>query len=434
MRKRLNCVTSFDARQFPRDMHMEKMTIKYRLSGKAMPPRPITMKLPGWAGSPELRMENGSQPQPWHCKPFTDASTYGLELIYQYETECQVINDSGVARIEWDYMKEPGGIVAPTEFSFTVPRPPKFYSFATSIDIQAPPGYVMRVEPHPRFYTDADNPPCAIGGHLPSWWPKNAFVVFKVPPLGHRHVFRKGEPYAQVIFVPEAVEYDLQHMSADEEATRRELDDRISKAKEQISKNVWHNPGGAEFSDHFKVLTRAYVRGGVEAVAQTINEGVREYQSFFPPGKTSAEYLQLADQLVVAGKFNEAKALYFHVRDKDITNAHANGGLGVVAASLGLNDLSIQMLSQAITYAPNVPAYHANMGETLRRMGRLSEAEAAFRAAVRLSPNDPRLLAALGFLLAQQNRNDEARQYLQSALAIDPSFAPAKSALERMGP
>src|SRR5437764_12426711 len=88
--------------------YMDKLTIKYRLSGKALPPRRITMKLPGWGGSPELRMENGSQPQPWHCKPFTDASTYGLELLYQYETECQIINESGTPRIEWDYMKEPG--------------------------------------------------------------------------------------------------------------------------------------------------------------------------------------------------------------------------------------------------------------------------------------------------------------------------------------
>ena len=190
---RLNCHASWLRRFSRRQTQMEKMTIKYRLSGKALPPRPITMKLPGWAGSANLRMENGSQPQPWHCKPFTDASTYGLELIYQYETECHIINDSGTSRIQWDFMKEPGGIVAPTEFSFTVPRPPRFFSFATSIDIQAPPGYVTRVEPHPRFYTDdTDTVPCAIGGHLPGWWPKNAFVVFKVPPRGHRAIFRKG--------------------------------------------------------------------------------------------------------------------------------------------------------------------------------------------------------------------------------------------------
>jgi hypothetical protein len=413
---------------------MEKLAIKYRLSGKALPPRRITMKLPGWAGSPELRMENGSQPQPWHCKPFTDASTYGLELLYQYETECHVINDAGTPRIEWDYMKEPGGIVAPTEFSFTVPKPPKFYSFATSIDIQAPPGYVVRVEPHPRFYTDESNSaPGSINGHLPSWWPKNAFVVFKVPPPGHRHMFRKGEPYAQVIFVPETVEYDLQRMTPQEEAARRDLDDRIFKAKEQIANNVWHNPGGAEFSDHYKVLGRAHARGGIEAVEQVVDKAVDELRKVFPEGKTAEQYLELADQLVQQGKYNEAKTLYFHVRDRDVTNPHANSGLGVVAAALGLNELSLQMLRQALAVAPNVPGYHANTAETLRRMGRLSEAEAELRAALALSPRDPRLLAILGHMLVQQNRHPEARTLLQAALAIDPNLAAAKSALQQLG-
>ena len=41
-----------------------------------------------------------------------------------------------------------------SEFGFTEPRLPQFYTFATSIDIQAPPGYVLQIQPHPRFFTD----------------------------------------------------------------------------------------------------------------------------------------------------------------------------------------------------------------------------------------------------------------------------------------
>jgi len=45
----------------------EKLQIKYRTAHKALPPQPIRLKVPGWAGAPEITMDNGSEPQPWHC-------------------------------------------------------------------------------------------------------------------------------------------------------------------------------------------------------------------------------------------------------------------------------------------------------------------------------------------------------------------------------
>src|SRR5437899_375773 len=85
---------------------MDKLKVKYATYSKAMPPQPIRLKTPGWAGNPD-KMEDGSPGQPWHCLPFVEASTYGLELIYQFDTECQIINDNGLVRIDWDFAKEP---------------------------------------------------------------------------------------------------------------------------------------------------------------------------------------------------------------------------------------------------------------------------------------------------------------------------------------
>jgi tetratricopeptide (TPR) repeat protein len=84
---------------------MEKLQIKYRTYTKAQPPRPIRMKVPGWGGSPE-KMEDGSELQPWHCLPFTEGSTYGLELVYEYDNECHVVNDNGLVYFEWDFARE----------------------------------------------------------------------------------------------------------------------------------------------------------------------------------------------------------------------------------------------------------------------------------------------------------------------------------------
>ncbi len=124
------------------------LDIFYRTEGKALPPRPIKVILPGWGGSAAKKMKHGSDPQPWHCRPMVQAATCGFELVYQYEVECHVINDNGKLRIEWDYAREPGGVLGIDEFGFTEPSPPQFYTFATSVDIQAPPGYVLQTQPH----------------------------------------------------------------------------------------------------------------------------------------------------------------------------------------------------------------------------------------------------------------------------------------------
>ena len=63
---------------------MKKIEIKYRTWGRGLPPRPIKLDIPGWAGQP-YKMQNDSIPQPWHCLPFISASIYGLELIWNFE-------------------------------------------------------------------------------------------------------------------------------------------------------------------------------------------------------------------------------------------------------------------------------------------------------------------------------------------------------------
>ena len=51
------------------------------------------------------------------------------------------------------------------------------------------------------------------------------FLVFKSPPEGGAHIFRAGEPFAQVLVVPEEADFELVPMS-EEEAAERELQSR----------------------------------------------------------------------------------------------------------------------------------------------------------------------------------------------------------------
>jgi tetratricopeptide (TPR) repeat protein len=402
---------------------MEKLDIKYALYAKAMPPQPIKVKKPGWGGTLD-KMENGSEPQPWHCLPFVEASTYGLELLYQYDTECHVVNDNGKIRYEWDFSKEPGGVLTGGEFmSFAPEHAPKFYLFNTRLDLQAPPGHVIRTEPHPRFYTDdTGTVPVAIGGHVQAeWWPRKLFVVFKVPPPGQRHVFRKGEPYVQLLFVPQRVAYETTKMTEEEEKRRRELETVIDTAKTHISENNWHNPAGVNFGDYYKVMARGFAREGVAGVDAAIQDGMRRYRESLPKDKTLAEALAEGKQHLDARRYNEAKAIFTHVLERDPNNAEAFTQLGIVAASIGQVREALQLMARAVQLQPNVSTYHANLGELLRLLNRFQEAEQAFRAALRLAPRDAGLLSVLGLCLAQQGRVNEGLDACRAALKLDPN-------------
>src|SRR5947207_12525839 len=120
---------------------MQNLNIKYATYVNAPPPRPIRIEVGGWSG-PAEKMVDGSEPQPWHCLPFVEGSTYGLELVYPYEAECHVVGANGTIRFEWDFAKEPGGVLTGGEFrAFAPVDASKYYVFSTRLDLVPPPGY-----------------------------------------------------------------------------------------------------------------------------------------------------------------------------------------------------------------------------------------------------------------------------------------------------
>ena len=106
---------------------MAKLEIKYRAEGKAVPPRPIRVAIGDWGRLCERKKENGSEPEPWHCPAFVDACTHGFELLYQYETECHVLNTNGQVVFQWSRESEPGGIDPRVDFTLSNPPPPTEY-------------------------------------------------------------------------------------------------------------------------------------------------------------------------------------------------------------------------------------------------------------------------------------------------------------------
>jgi hypothetical protein len=245
---------------------MSKIQAKYRTWHKGLPPKAIKLKLPGWAGD-STEHGDGSKPQPWHCLPFVEGSTYGLELIYPFDAECQVRSDNNRIVFEGKFNDELRGVsnsAGPLFGKFAN----NHYGFTSSLDIKPPPDHVIRIEPHPSYFTDPTwSTPLAVIGHIQSeWWPKVFFIVFRAPPPGHVHIFSKDKPIAQLLIVPKKVTYELAEMTDEEKREREILGTRYDSLASYISQHEWQDHAGNLFDDKYKVLSRAYAKNGMEGI------------------------------------------------------------------------------------------------------------------------------------------------------------------------
>lgn len=250
---------------------MESVSLKYRLWYQCEPPKPIKLQIPGWSGEANEHTD-GDRPQPWHCVPFVEGATYGLELCYAFDTEARVTLQGDEIKVSGDFTEENKRVP-------NVPLPP-FSSFApghfgmtSCMDIKVPEGYVLRLEPHPRFYTDeTDTVPCAIPGHLATnWWGKIFFVVFKNPRKGQEIIFRKGEPYAQILVIPKKMAYTLEPMPLNEQQARTMFDEVVGGCARHIATNSWKDHRGKSFDDKYKVLNNISVKHGTEGVLRHVD-------------------------------------------------------------------------------------------------------------------------------------------------------------------
>lgn len=231
-------------------------TLKYRLHGDRLPPQPIKLSVPGWAGAPQPRAD-GNHEQPWHCVPFSESARYGVEVLYPFDDELRVTTWRGRVRLdaEWGEPPDDGMMWPPFR-----PFGRDYYSYQISLDLAVPPGWAIRVEPHPRYFTDATNTtPLAVPAIIRSeWWPMMFFCIFKAPPKGVTHIFRKGEPYLSVIVLPDEADLDLQPMTEEEAAERELRARRLSVSRDGLAKGTrWISDTNTVFDGTYRQMYRA---------------------------------------------------------------------------------------------------------------------------------------------------------------------------------
>ncbi len=135
--------------------------------------------------------------------------------------------------------------------------------------------------------------------------------------------------------------------------------------------------------------------------------------------------IQLALQHHKAGRLQQAEQIYHHILSNDPDNADANHYLGIIAIQGGENDIAIRFINKAIQANPNIPATYSNLGNALKRLGRLDEALVSYRKAISMNPDSAVMYCNLGVLLKDIGQLDEAIEKYKTAISINPDFAEA---------
>ncbi len=230
--------------------------ISYRLFEPRLSPRRTKLEIPGWAGQAEPR-KDGSHEYAWHCLPFTEGANYGVEVFYPFDNELHVSRRDGRLTLDGDFGPAPDGDLQWPPFrSFGE----DFYTYQILIDFKVGDDCAVLTQPHPRFYTDpAESVPIAVPALLrTSWWPIISFVVFKTPAEGRTHIFRPGEPFMQLLFIPAEPQFELVPMEEEEAAEREMRGRRIHKSRDTLAKDTtWVSDTNTVFDGTYRHLLRA---------------------------------------------------------------------------------------------------------------------------------------------------------------------------------
>ena len=229
--------------------------VKLRSHEPALNPRRTKLEIPGWAGDRKPRA-NGSEEQMWHCLPFSEGAQYGIEVFYPYANEMRATTRQGKLHLEGDFGPQPeSGVMWPPFRNFGE----RFFTYQLLLDVDPGPGWAIRTEPHPRFYSDTTGTvPIAVPALIRNWWPMVSFIVFKAPVEGQTHIFRPGEPFAQILVIPENADFELVEMTEEESADRELRSRRIHAARQTLAAETqWTSSANIVFDGTYRHMLRA---------------------------------------------------------------------------------------------------------------------------------------------------------------------------------
>ncbi len=123
-----------------------------------------------------------------------------------------------------------------------------------------------------------------------------------------------------------------------------------------------------------------------------------------------------------ANRLDAAFAGYCAILESHPEHADALHYSGVIAFQRGDLAQAQVRIGQAIALRPDVAAYHANLGNALKRLGDLGAAQESFARSLALDPGQPAIHYNYGLLLLDLGRSKEAVDSFRLALKRRPDW------------
>jgi predicted O-linked N-acetylglucosamine transferase (SPINDLY family) len=141
-------------------------------------------------------------------------------------------------------------------------------------------------------------------------------------------------------------------------------------------------------------------------------------------GKDSPEPLfAQAVTLHRSGKLRDAEAMYRKVLALDPRHHRALYSLSLIALGDQRNQAAADLLRRAVAIDPDSVAYHSNLGEAYRRLGRLREAVEALLRALALKRDFAEGFYNLAVVLQQNGELEGAIAHFERAVELKPEAA-----------
>src|SRR5258706_4623347 len=129
-----------------------------------------------------------------------------------------------------------------------------------------------------------------------------------------------------------------------------------------------------------------------------------------------------------SGNYHQAESIYRDMLThdpygKDPNHADALHLLGLISSEAGQHVTAAALIVRAIQMQGPKPVYCSNMGVALSRQGKLDEAIACYKQALRAAPGDANTYARLGRTLLSLGRLDQAAEAFRASARLAPDAA-----------